>query len=281
MLLFETWASRDKFSRISTQAPASAYDIQSGTVVITGYNTDVEHKGVVYHVQTEDKGLDTPLILSLVYTGGAILASKRSPYDDLIAAGFNEKILSERLQRQHKLICAAIHTGRIEDLKRMGHRDAEPRAATENAREAQAKTPAPTETQTAPPVPTPATGAPPVICEQQPGKADFARAAAATGALDLSLLEEQMLRAGENVILRVRVSRGPGEDRVGVPDAPVTLKVLGTAFRPVTSSGVTDSDGIALIFAALPHFTTGRAAILLQTTVGEYEAELRRIIHPS
>ncbi len=59
--------------------------------MITGYNTDVEHNGVVYHVQTEDKGLRTPVILSLVYTGGAILASKRSPYDDLIASGFEEK----------------------------------------------------------------------------------------------------------------------------------------------------------------------------------------------
>jgi len=48
--------------------------------VITGYNTDVEHDGVVYHVQTEDKGLETPFILSLVYSGGAILASKRSRY---------------------------------------------------------------------------------------------------------------------------------------------------------------------------------------------------------
>jgi hypothetical protein len=84
--------------------------------VITGFNTDIEHEGVTYHVQTEDKGLDSPLILSLVYSGGAILASKRSTYDDLIATGFNEKTLAERLQRQHKLICAAIHAGRIEDL---------------------------------------------------------------------------------------------------------------------------------------------------------------------
>ena len=90
--------------------------------MITGYNTDVEHNGVVYHVQTEDKGLRTPVILSLVYTGGAILASKRSPYDDLIASGFEEKRLVERLERQHKLICAAVHAGRIEELKRMGDR---------------------------------------------------------------------------------------------------------------------------------------------------------------
>lgn len=87
--------------------------------VITGFNTDIEYQGVTYHVQTEDKGVDTPMILSLVYDRGAILASKRSPYDDLIVEGFDEKALAERLQKQHKLICAAVRAGRIEDLKRM------------------------------------------------------------------------------------------------------------------------------------------------------------------
>lgn len=91
--------------------------------VITGFNTDIEYNGVTYHVQTEDKGLDTPLILSLVYNRGTILASKRSPYNDLLIGNFNEKELTDRLQRQHKLICAAIRAGRIEDLKKMNSRD--------------------------------------------------------------------------------------------------------------------------------------------------------------
>lgn len=87
--------------------------------MITGFNTDIDYNGVTYHVQTEDKGLDTPLILSLVYDRGTILASKRSPYNDLLLGKFDEKELAERLHRQHKLICAAIRAGRIEDLKRM------------------------------------------------------------------------------------------------------------------------------------------------------------------
>ena len=90
--------------------------------MITGFNTDIEFQGITYHVQTEDKGLATPLILSLVYNRGTILASKRSPYDDLLK-DFDEKILSERLQKQHQLICAAIRAGRIEDLKRMTAKD--------------------------------------------------------------------------------------------------------------------------------------------------------------
>ncbi len=87
--------------------------------MITGFNTDIKFNGVTYHVQTEDKGLRTPLILSLVYQGGTILASKRSPYEDLLVGEFDEKILEDRLNRQHNLICAAIRAGRIEDLRRM------------------------------------------------------------------------------------------------------------------------------------------------------------------
>ncbi|HQU84005.1 MAG TPA: hypothetical protein PKY59_12800 [Pyrinomonadaceae bacterium] len=91
--------------------------------MITGFNTDIEYEGVTYHVQTEDKGLDTPLILSLVYDRGTILASKRASYEDLLLENFDEKVLAQRLQKQHKLICAAVRAGRIEDLKRMTEKD--------------------------------------------------------------------------------------------------------------------------------------------------------------
>ena len=102
--------------------------------MITGFNTDIEYDGVIYHVQTEDKGLATPLILSLVYTGGEILASKRSPYEDLIRDGFDEATLAERIQRQHRLICAAIHAGRVDDLKRMGQRALDERRGAPDGR---------------------------------------------------------------------------------------------------------------------------------------------------
>ena len=95
--------------------------------MITGFNTDIDYEGVTYHVQTEDKGLATPLILSLVYDRGTILASKRSPYEDLLVGEFDEKVLTDRLQKQHKLICAAVRAGRIEDLKRMTMKESESR----------------------------------------------------------------------------------------------------------------------------------------------------------
>ena len=101
--------------------------------MITGFNTDVEFQGKVYHVQTEDKGLARPVVMTLVYDRGTILASKRTPYHDLVASGLDEEVLAERLQKQHRTICAAIRAGRIEDLKRMSEKDsaraAEPEAA--------------------------------------------------------------------------------------------------------------------------------------------------------
>ena len=107
--------------------------------MITGFNTDIEHDGVTYHVQTEDKGVETPLILSLVYNRGTILASKRSPYNDLVQSGFDEQVLADRLQKQHKLICAAVRAGRIEDLKQMTARE----AAVKKEAKANGKSPLP------------------------------------------------------------------------------------------------------------------------------------------
>ena len=85
--------------------------------MISGFNTDIEYDGTVYHVQTEDKGAPSNVIMSLVYDKGTILASKRAKYEDI-----GEKELSERLAHQHKLICAAVNSGRIRDLVEMTRR---------------------------------------------------------------------------------------------------------------------------------------------------------------
>lgn len=247
--------------------------------MITGFNTDVEHEGVIYHVQTEDKGLASPLILSLVYTGGEILASKRSPYQDLIAAGFSEAALVERLQRQHKLICAAIHAGRIEDLRRMGQKDAATASApvVSEAEEPMAAPGPPVADDVVSEMPR----APDDLFSEPIPDTPLAASAAAADILRVNLLEERELRGGLFATLRVRVSRGTLDVQSPVPDAHVVLKTLGTTFRPVSTFAKTDKDGIAVMFAALPKFTTGRGAILVRADHGGEEAELRRIILPT
>lgn len=103
----------------------------------------------------------------------------------------------------------------------------------------------------------------------------------ADGSLRVALLEERELRAGDFVTLRVQVSRASGDGEAPVPMARVVLKTLGTSFRPASTFSITDKHGVALIFAALPAFDTGRAAILLRAEADGDTAELRRVVLPA
>jgi len=239
--------------------------------VITGYNTDVEYGGVVYHVQTEDKGLQTPLILSLVYSGGAILASKRSPYDDLIASGFDQKVLVERLQRQHKLICAAINAGRIEDLKRMGERTT---GSLANSPSSAAAPPDHDEDKDDP------EGIAPTQPLQSAGER-FATTEEPTEGLSVTLLDDTQMRAGEAVTLRIEVAKHNQIDVRPAARANITVKVLGSTFQPSSTYSMTDSFGHSSISLTLPTFKGGRGAILIRAESDGDVAEIRRVIHPA
>jgi len=70
--------------------------------MLVGYNTNVPHKGKLYHVQTEDNGLRNPVIITLLYFKGTILASKKISYAHL-AGGPDYKIkVREIMKEQHK-----------------------------------------------------------------------------------------------------------------------------------------------------------------------------------
>jgi hypothetical protein len=43
----------------------------------------------------------------------------------------------------------------------------------------------------------------------------------------------------------------------------------------------TESDGVASVSTEIPHFTSGRAAVLVRAVAKDQAAELRRIIHPA
>ena len=244
--------------------------------MISGYNTDIEHDGVVYHVQTEDKGLRTPVILSLVYTGGAILASKRSPYDDLIASGFSQEVLAERLQRQHKLICAAVQSGRIEELRRLGGHGGTPKdlrapVVSDQAREQGIEAASASSTDTGRDEKQSATAS----------KDRFSVAPETEDTLSIDLLDETELHAGESVTFRIQVSKAAKKGRQPVAKANIILKMLGSSFQPSSTFSTTDSAGRSSISVSLPTFKAGRAAILIRAEADGEVAELRRIIQPA
>ncbi len=237
--------------------------------MITGYNTDVEYDGVVYHVQTEDKGLRTPLILSLVYVKGEILAAKRAPYDDLIAGGFDEKILVQRLERQHKLICAAVHAGRIEDLKRMSGREGTTHAAPE----------VPADIQQVTPDPEPAPAPPPV--EATPATApDNLDHYSFDTPIAIFLVDEPEFIGGGAAELKILIMRAANNARLPAANVKVVVKTLSTAFSPGKIETITDERGFATASLKFPKFRSGRAAVLVQVEHEGTRAELRRIILP-
>lgn len=82
--------------------------------MITGFNTDVPYKGEVYHVQTEDKGQDNPMVESLIYKGGEILGAKRTPYSLFLANGYDEKKIVKFMEDQHRGIIRDIKIGRYD-----------------------------------------------------------------------------------------------------------------------------------------------------------------------
>jgi hypothetical protein len=76
--------------------------------MITGHNTDITYNGVVYHVQTEDKGSSNPVIETLVYKGGEILDARRTSYTHLLQDGYDEE--------QHRVMITEIKDGKFEKI---------------------------------------------------------------------------------------------------------------------------------------------------------------------
>jgi hypothetical protein len=283
--------------------------------VITGYNTDIEFDGVTYHVQTEDKGLTRPVILSLVYDRGTILASKRLPYDDLLDGELDEEQLASRLQRQHRLICAAIQAGRIEDLRQMSLRDTV--AAAEEIKpvfvdpdteevDAEAAASVAEFEELFLPIPKPrfegvldvpvtrpigsfvsvtptagtATVAPDDVVLPDEAVEIVSEMVGterpANNKLSIELLGEAKFKGGEKKTVTFMVCRGT--DRKVVNTAQVMVKVLGSSFRPLIFHASTDENGLASVNLQLPNFTSGRAALTARAVADGEEVELRRAI---
>jgi hypothetical protein len=82
--------------------------------MITGFNTDVKYRGVIYHVQTEDKGQTNPLIETLIYKGGEILGSRRLPYADILKNLDDEAAITKLMEDQHKGMIMEVKRGRFD-----------------------------------------------------------------------------------------------------------------------------------------------------------------------
>jgi hypothetical protein len=81
-----------------------------------GYNTDIEHNGLMFHVQTQDQGANTQYVESIVYKSGKVLASRRTYYTNFLnSPTLNDKI-NEIIDEQHEGILKDISEGTFDHL---------------------------------------------------------------------------------------------------------------------------------------------------------------------
>ncbi len=70
------------------------------------------------------------------------------------------------------------------------------------------------------------------------------------------------------------------QDETPVVGATLSVKILGTTFRPQLYSVKTERDGVAVVSAQIPRFSSGRAAILIRAAaVDGRSTETRRVIY--
>ena len=79
--------------------------------MLSGFNTNYRHRGVVFHVQTEDSGLAHPHVITHLFHGGNIVASRKSAYADKLGAADLESEVRALMERQHKEMLLALRRG--------------------------------------------------------------------------------------------------------------------------------------------------------------------------
>jgi hypothetical protein len=126
--------------------------------MLSGFNTNVRHRDLLFHVQSEDSGRNHPHVITHLYFRGTILASEKSSYADRLDAQDLADVVKDLMEAQHKAVLRRLVSGQFDALirERLGAdvfgdgadtkaqaRPVEPRrAVAEPTREVPADTPA-------------------------------------------------------------------------------------------------------------------------------------------
>lgn len=226
--------------------------------MITGFNTDIKHNDKVYHIQTEDKGLQNPYIESLVYVGGEILASKKTSYAEQAKGGVDEKWIGSLMEQQHRTMIAAIKRGRFDT----------PADATKlSARPGAGKTIEVSHDDVD------------VDGDKTLDQViiDYLASEAEVEHLELSLLSAADFFAGTPVEVRVAAKKSLSQQPIAA--AAIEVKVISTVDQPrVIYKGKTAADGTAVVRCTIPSFKEGTAAIIISAQSPLGNDEIKQLV---
>ncbi len=80
--------------------------------MVMGFNTEIKHNGVVFHIQTEPR--KGARIETMVYLRGAIIHSVKTSYQELVnSPEYSDEKLKRLLEDQHRQVIARIRAGEI------------------------------------------------------------------------------------------------------------------------------------------------------------------------
>ena len=82
--------------------------------MIPGYNHNVKYRERIYHVQTEDSGVENPHIITHLFVGGNIVESRKTSYADIVKSERLKEMLVELMQDQHKAMLRDLISGRFD-----------------------------------------------------------------------------------------------------------------------------------------------------------------------
>ena len=228
--------------------------------MITGFNTDIKHNDKVYHIQTEDKGMQNPYIESLVYVGGEILASKKTSYAEQVKTGVDERWIGSLMEQQHRTMIAAIKRGRFDG-------PADPTKA--GAPRPTVQVPHPTEGAAAT-----TAGADSEEKTLDQVIIDYLASEAESEHLELSVINATEFYSGSPVEVRVATKKSLSQNPI--PAAAIEVKVISTVEPPrVIFRGKTAADGTAMVRCTIPAFREGTAAVIIsaQSAIGNDEVK--------
>jgi hypothetical protein len=121
---------------------------------LLGYNNNVRHRGRVFHIQTEDSGVNHPHIIThLFMDGGRILKSVKTSYAEHVGADAMSDTVRAMMKEQHKAMFIALRDGQFDELLELPKKASGQQTAVKNAQ------PAPAAVAPAPAPPPPAAAA--------------------------------------------------------------------------------------------------------------------------
>ena len=81
---------------------------------MTGFNTEVRHRGAVFHVQTQDSGPRGRCVESLIYKSGKVVSSLKSDYTPFLGSPELRDKVDRLMADQHAAIIRDIRDGKFD-----------------------------------------------------------------------------------------------------------------------------------------------------------------------